>query len=239
MTDTLEVPISEALFADCEAMADAAAAFIAGNLLQGLTMRGRAGLIVTGGRTPGGIYDRLARTAIAWPQVTITLSDERFVLPGHPDSNEGLVRDRLLRHAAATAAFIPLMCDEETIQTAAARADRSLSAFRWPADLTLLGMGDDGHIASLFPESPVLVNGLAKRAYRRCIAVPAGMPAPQQPRLSLTLKTLTSTRAILIVTTGKGKRGVFEAARNGDADNLPIAHLLRRSRAPVHFFWAP
>ena len=239
MTDTLEVPISEALFADREAMADAAAAFIAGNLLQGLTVRGRAGLIVTGGRTPGGIYDRLARTAIAWPQVTLTLSDERFVPPDHPDSNEGLIRNRLLQYAAASATFIPLMGKGETVETVAAQADRGLSALRWPADLTVLGMGDDGHIASLFPESPVLANGLAKRAYRRCIAVPAGMPAPQQPRLSLTLKALTNTRAILIVTTGKAKRSVFDAARHGDADSLPIAHLLRRSRAPIHFFWAP
>lgn len=239
MIDRCKPAITTALFADRAEMEDAAAAFVAGNLFQGVMARGSASLVVTGGRTPGGIYDRLAQTRLDWARIVVTLSDERWVAPNHDASNENLVRSRLLRGAAAAARFTPLMSDAGTPEACTADADRALAQLRWPMDLVCLGMGEDGHIASLFPGNPSLAAGLDRKTCAYCIAVPAGTPAPVQPRLSLTLNALIDSRAILIVGTGETKRRVFEEAHTGVASAPPIAALLRRSRAPVCFFWAP
>ena len=239
MADAPTTPVTVASCPNREAMADAAASFVADTLRQSIAMRGHAGLIVTGGHTPGGIYDRLAQSRIAWPRVTVTLTDDRFVPPDDPDSNEGLVRRRLLRAEAAEAKFVPLMHEGVAIEAAALEADRALAKINWPVDLACLGMGEDGHIASLFPGNVSLAAGLNPGTVRRCIAVQAGAPAPPQARLSLTLNALTDARAIAIVTTGAKKRTVFEAAQNGERNDLPIAHLLRAGRALIRFYWAP
>ncbi|MGB8365922.1 MAG: 6-phosphogluconolactonase [Rhizomicrobium sp.] len=227
-------------FADAETLDTAAAALIAASLRHGLDARGVASLIVTGGRTPSGIYDRLARTPLAWEHVEITLSDERCIDSRSPESNERLVRDHLLQRNAACAHFIPLLSFESKPEECISNVERRLAAMHWPMDLVLLGMGEDGHIASLFPDSPVLSAALDTRSHRRCIGVPDGKPAPIQLRLSLTLRALLDTRAILIVATGNAKRHIFEEALTMDRfDVVPIAALLHHSRAPIRFLWAP
>lgn len=227
-------------FPDRAALAEAAASAIADALSQGLAARGRASLVVTGGTTPGGIYDRLSRTPLDWTRVEMTLSDERWADPFSPSSNEYLVRARLLQHEAAAARFIPLMSRELTPDASAVAAERKLAAMHWPMDAVLLGMGADGHFASLFPHNPVLSESLDCNRAALCIAVPAGEPAPPQLRLSLTLKALLDSRDVLIVATGNDKRRVFEHARETDrAHTAPVAALLHQNKVPVRFLWAP
>lgn len=210
-----------------EALAEAAASRIAELLSAAVAARGRASLVATGGSTPGPVYDRLARTPLDWNRVAVTLSDERWVDPRSPDSNERLVRERLLQHAAAAARFIPLK-GGGTVEQDAAVASAALAAAPRPFDVVLLGMGDDGHVASLFPGSPALPLGLDAAEQDLCIAVPQGEGrAPPQSRLSLTLPPLKSAGRVILIFTGRRKFDVLEAAlQNPDPYLYPVCAVL-------------
>src|SRR5690606_15928511 len=147
------------VFPNGEAAAQAAAAAIASALAGGLQARGKAGFVATGGRSPGPVYDLLRDADLDWSRVSVTLSDERFVAPSSPDSNERLVRERLLAGRAVRAAFVPLWSKAPTPAACALAAEPRVAAIA-PFDAVLLGMGDDGHFASLFPGSPALAEGL-------------------------------------------------------------------------------
>jgi len=215
-------PVVE-VFDSPRAAAEEAADAIAGALRDAVLERGAATFIATGGRTPGPVYDRLARADLPWEKVRVTLTDERWVDPASPDSNERLVRDRLFVGRAAAATLAPLKSDHATpsdaVEEATGLLDRVL-----PADTVLLGMGEDGHVASLFPGGPVDAEGLA-------VGVETGAP---QPRLSLTLGALQPRRLTVLLIAGEPKRRVLE-----DGAGLPIHALLSRTRAPVRVLWSP
>src|SRR5579875_1502381 len=168
------------------ALTEAAVEIVSAQLAEGVEARGEAGMALAGGATPSCLYRRLAETDLPWSQVLVTPTDERWVDADSPESNERLLRTTLLTGRAAEARLVPLKAGRPTPETAAQAASFALAAATWPLDLVLLGMGDDAHFASLFPGNPALKAGL-DRAAPLCIAVPAGAPAPPQPRLSLTL----------------------------------------------------
>ncbi|MDQ0464841.1 6-phosphogluconolactonase [Caulobacter ginsengisoli] len=207
--------------ADAGAAAEIAAAAIEEALVRAVQARGEGAFIATGGTSPGETYDRLAQAELPWAKIAVTLSDERRVPVSDPMSNEGQLRARLLVGKAAAARFIPL--EEEAIAAAE------------PFDVALLGMGEDGHFASLFPDSPLLAEGLDPAdGRRRVIEVPAGEPAPPQPRLSLTLPVIAACDLILILTRGEAKRRILETG-----SGLPVHTLLARSQGQVRLIWHP
>jgi 6-phosphogluconolactonase len=210
-----------------EAMAETAADECEAVLREALALRGRASMVATGGSTPGPLYDRLSRTALDWSKISVTLSDERCVPPDHPDSNERMVRARLLKGPAAAARFLPLKGDGEPDKDAAA-ASAALALLPRPFDLVVLGMGDDGHIASLFPGSPVLARALDETDQDLVIDVPPGNGrAPAQPRLSLTLQALKSAGRVILLFSGRRKFDVLEAAlQSPDPYLYPVCAIL-------------
>ncbi len=219
-------------------LAEALADLIVERLSRAVASDGEAVLAVAGGRTPVDIFERLSHSAAPWDRVTVTLSDERWVSPDAPESNERLVRTHLLKDLAAAAAFVPLWSDVESPEAAAEQADAALKALP-PFTVVLLGMGEDGHFASLFPGAPNLEEGLDSKAPRACIAVPKGegAAAPDRPRLSLTLSALLRSETILLPLTGDAKRSVFEGAV-GSGEPLPVTALIRH--APhLQVFWSP
>lgn len=224
-------------YPDREAMAAAAADAVVAALREGIHARGSAGLVATGGSSPGPTYDRLAEADLDWSRVRVTLSDERWVDLASPQSNERLVRGRLLTGRAAAASFLPLRGMAASMAAAADAASTVLQA--WPAfDVVILGMGENGHIASLFPDNPTLDPGLAAGA-PACIAVPVspGMDPPLA-RLSLTLPRLADTGLVLILTSGAVKRGILEEALAGaDPHRYPVAAILR-SGANLRILWS-
>ena len=223
-------------FADADGLADAATGAVVSALEAGLRLNGSAGLAATGGRSPGAVYDRLALAPLDWARVRVTLTDERWVDPASPDSNARLVRERLLQHRAADALFHPLHDRGPSLEAAAERASALLHA--WPAfDAVMLGMGEDGHIASLFPGSPALDRGLDPAA-PACIAVPRGDGRPPaQERLSLTIGRLTRAALVVILTSGSAKRAVLEKAlAEGDPRELPVRAVLQSARS-VRILW--
>lgn len=214
------------IFPDGAAMATEAADSIADLLRQGLTARGRASLVGTGGRSPGPIYDRLALADLDWAHVAVTLSDERQVDAASPNSNGRLLRERLLQGPAAAAQFLPLTDYAEPLL-------RKLMPF----DAVMLGMGEDGHIASLIPGSPVLVRGMDPDGSALIAESPQGFGSPPLPRITLTVSALLQSRAIFLLIAGDTKRRVIAEAQAG-AD-LPVAAILNQDRSPVRILWAP
>lgn len=223
-------------FEDARSLAEAAAGAVTAALAAGLRRSGSAGLAATGGRSPGAVYDLMALEPLDWRHVRVTLTDERWVDPASTDSNERLVRERLLRGRAAEALFHPLHGREPDPEAAAAHASALLHA--WPPfDAVMLGMGEDGHVASLFPGNPALSLGLDPEA-PACIAVPAGEGrAPPQARLSLTIRPLVSAGLVVILTSGRAKRDVLDKAlAGGDPGELPVRAVLQSARA-VRILW--
>ena len=221
-------------FPSREALFDAAASVLALALTDGVAKRGQAGFAATGGTTPAPVYDRLATMTVPWSKVVVTLTDDRFVPPSHAGSNEGLVRRHLLVGQAAKASFAPLYFEGVSQQESADLAQAGV-AQALPLAATLLGVGADGHFASLFPGNPALAVGLDPKTDRTVVAAPAGEPAPDLPRISLTFQALIQSSLIVLLVTGDAKKTLLE----GPVDpSLPIAAILNQDRAPVRILWA-
>jgi 6-phosphogluconolactonase len=217
-------------------LAEAAADAVAARLNQGQDERGRATLVATGGRSPGEVYDRLTMADLPWTRVVVTLSDERCVAPDAPASNARLLHERLLRGRAKGAAFVPLWRGAGTPEEAALDLEPQLRAMA-PFDAVLLGMGEDGHVASLIPGNPIQAAAMDPAGERLAMGFPAGWGAPPLARITLTLSALLRAREILILIAGEAKRQVLDAALGG-AD-LPIRAVLAQGRTPVRVLWAP
>jgi 6-phosphogluconolactonase len=213
-------------FPDGAALAAAAAGAIAACLTDGLSARGHAALVAAGGRSPGSVYDRLRTADVDWAHVAVTLSDERQVDADSPSSNARLLRERLFQDRAAAARFLPL-------------TDYAEPALRqlMPFDAVMLGMGEDGHIASLIPGSPVLALGMDPDGAALTAESPPGFGSPPVARITLTLAALLQSRAIFLLIAGEAKRQVIEAAQAG-AD-LPVRAILMQDRVPVRTLWTP
>ena len=223
-------------FPDPESLAEAATDAVVRALDAGLRNAGSASLAATGGRSPGLVYDALSLAPLDWARIRVTLTDERWADVDSLDSNEGLVRKRLLQNRAADAHFLGLRGHAATPHAAAELASHAFAG--WPAlDAALMGMGEDGHVASLFPGSPALATGLDRGA-PACIDVPAGDGGPpSQPRLTLTLRPLTTARVTLILISGTEKRRVIEAAMaQGDPFVHPVAAVLKSAPA-LRILW--
>lgn len=224
-------------YPDQTAAADAAAELIRAGLTKAHGDRGHAHFIATGGRAPGPVYDRLSRGGGPdWARVVVSLSDERFVPPDSPDSNERLVRERLLVDEAGKAAFVPLWSDAESPEAAARACEDQIRAML-PFDVVLLGMGEDGHIASLLPGSAVLDQGLDPAGERLCLGVEGGLGKPPLPRITLTISALLQARSILVLIAGDTKRQVVERAAAGD--DYPVRAVLKQDQVPVQVLWSP
>jgi 6-phosphogluconolactonase len=217
-----------------DASAEAAAAAIVAQL----TPPGPKHIVVTGGRTPGHAYDLLAKTDLDWSRVTVTLSDERFVDPTSDESNERLVRQRLLQSHAAAARFVPLKSDGPTPADDARSADPAVRAVA-PFDAVLLGMGDDGHIGSLFPSTPLVADLLRRDAESAVVAVEVAGVAPFVPRISLTGRMLLDASLILVLISGETKRAVVERVLSDPGFAPPVAAAIRQTAAPVRVLWSP
>ena len=210
---------------DKDALDEAAALAIEVALADAINARGAASLVATGGRSPGPVYDRLSVAGLDWSQVAVTLSDERNVGEDHPDANARLVRTRLLQGPAAKACFLPLwpVPDPAALQALI------------PFDVVMLGMGEDGHIASLIPGDPGLADALITADLLR--NVPAGLGKPPLARITLTLTAILSARAIFLLIAGEAKREVVARALAGE--DLPVGRLIAQADNRLRIFWTP
>ena len=165
--------------------------------------------------------------------MAVTLSDDRFVPVTSPDSNERLVRERLLKHEAVAARFTPITVEAASVEAAAEEVEPSVRALA-PYDVMLLGMGEDGHVASLIPGSPVLGQGMDPAGDRFCLGVPAGVGSPPVARVTMTMPALLQAKLTLLLISGEKKRAIV-----AEGNGLPVHALLEQAKAPVRVLWAP
>ncbi|GAB2931076.1 6-phosphogluconolactonase [Hafnia psychrotolerans] len=209
---------------------------IADALRQGIAANGKASLVVSGGHTPLDLFIQLTRQELEWNKVVITLADERWVSPDNDASNEKLVRDHLLQGLAASATFISLKNEAVSPFEGAAATEMALKDLPRPIDVVILGMGDDGHTASLFPGAKNLSAALALDSGRSCIGM-TPLTAPLD-RLTLTLPLLLDSRNIYLHLMGEAKREVYERAEKGtDENEMPVRAVLNQQQTPVSVYW--
>lgn len=196
----------------------------------------KASLVVSGGSTPGPCFEHLSTEPLDWSRITVIPSDERWVPGSHPDSNELLVRSRLLRGKASPGKFLSFFREGIDADHAPSEIEPDLQVLDRPFSVSLLGMGQDGHFASLFPDYPGLEKALDPQGAPQCIVVQTvGSP---HLRISLTLSALLDSKHIVLLIFGDEKRAVYEAASRGDS-SYPIESLLQHSSVPLTVIWAP
>ena len=223
---------------DLDAWAADIAARLAETLAAAVTDTGRAIFAGAGGTTPAPIYARLSQADLDWSKVTATLVDERYVPEASPDSNAAAMKRDLLTGPASAATFIPLYTPQVTVDRAAAVAAQAMARAGRRFDAVLLGMGEDGHICSMFPESPTLKTLLTPTLAPTVLGVPHGRDdlAPSIERLSINLPYLAQAGRVILALKGAAKRDVFEREAQGDPAVQPIAALIA-ANVPLEVVW--
>jgi 6-phosphogluconolactonase len=225
-------------FPDRQTLTASLAEHLATVLRRSITAQGRASLAVSGGSTPVPLFERLSTADLPWQHVLITLADERWVDSLSPDSNEALVRRHLLQNRAAEARFIGLKTAAATAEEGEAECLQQLRrSIPLPFTAVLLGMGNDGHTASLFPCAEQLAHAADMGCGTLC-AVLRPQTAPYE-RMSLTLPTLLAAEEIVLHITGLDKKAVLDKAlAAGPPEAMPIRFILRQQTVPVSVYWA-
>ena len=221
-----------------EEMADAVAGDIGFIVESAIDARGAALLALPGGNTPKPIYKKLAAAKLDWKRVTLIPGDERLVPMQSELSNVRAIAQAFLPTGARV---IPITGDIADYHLAGNSADARLQDLKWPPDLVWLGMGEDGHTASIFP-GPDLEDALNAPKSRRAVGVmPDPMPADAPvARVTLTRAAILSARTILIAITGQAKRDLLEQAiKDGHSSKLPIGRVLAECDQPIDIHWAP
>ncbi len=207
---------------------------IVAGLTGAIEERGNATLVLSGGSTPVRVYGLLADAKLDWGRVTVTLADERWVEPGDERSNAGLLARSLFAGSARAARFIPLYHGTSPEEDARA-ASAALADLPLPFDIVLLGMGEDGHTASLFPGGDRLMDALADDGPD--LVLPISAPGAAEPRLTLTLRALADARNLLLMFIGDKKSAVFDRARmSGTAADLPVRAFLHHAEATMDVY---
>lgn len=221
------MPLTESDFATIEAAAIALAEKLAAIARRSISSNGQAVLAVSGGQTPLLVFGHLRQLDLDWSRVTVTLTDERWVPANHPDSNENLVRTHLLKGPASAAKFVALFGGEATPEAGLVACEARLSEIQ-SIDAVYLGMGSDGHIASLFPGEPA-----THRSHQTiCVAVPA--TPERHPRLSLSMDTILKSKEILLLYAGQDKHNAYLQSKEIDnSSNHPLSLILSQRETPV------
>ncbi|ASL28966.1 6-phosphogluconolactonase [Azotobacter chroococcum] len=220
--------------ADGTALAEGLAEHVAEVLRQAIEADGQASLLVSGGRSPIPFFEALSARELDWQRVQVGLVDERWVAPDQDGSNEALVRRHLLQGPAAAATFLGLYQPAASLEEAARLAGRALAALKRPIDAVVLGMGEDGHTASLFPGSPNLALALAGTCAEPCMAMLA--PVAPHPRISLTWPLLARARLRCLAIQGPAKLETLRQALRADPLRMPIRTFLGDG---LEIHWSP
>jgi 6-phosphogluconolactonase len=227
------------IFPDIDRLGSAWTQALAERIRNAVRSRGSCSLVLTGGRSPEPLYERLARAHcddVPWPDVQVFWGDERYVPADHEASNYGMANAALLRSVPLAADHIHRMPTEPLDPDAAAAAYEQVLRSRfdgpWPVfDIVLLGLGEDCHTASLFPGSPAL------EVEDRWVVAATG-PSEPRTRITLTWPAIVHARAIDIIVTGQSKAAALRRAVMGPIDRVRCPASALRSAQAEQVWWA-
>ena len=211
------------IFANAADLAQRLAQDVAKSLSDSINQKGEATLAVSGGTTPVAFFRVLSCEQLAWKNVTLTLVDERQVDESNARSNARLVKQALMQNQAAKARFVPLFQNPQA---------GKLTAF----DVAVLGMGNDGHTASFFPQGDHLHEAFAENAPA---LIDISAPGSGEPRITFTLPKLLTAKNLILHIQGQDKWATLEKALGaGDILEMPVRAVLRANK-PVDLYWCP
>lgn len=200
-------------------------------------------LLVSGGSTPAPLYQALSKTNLDWERIHVALVDERWVDKDHDASNEALIYRTLLVNNALKAPFTGMKNLAPNALKGQPETEVEYQKLPKPFSVTLLGMGNDGHTASLFPHAEGLTKALDENNPQLTAAIIAKhseVTGANTERLSLTLTGLLQSERLILLITGEEKLAVFRQAMNdGPVEDMPIRALLRQNKVPFELYWAP
>ena len=214
---------------------------IAQRLAQAIQDKDYAVLSVSGGKSPVALFEALRVINIDWSRVRITLVDERCVPRIHPDSNALLVQTHLLQDNASKAQLVFMIpASAEPLASADLLAVTASAALKTAghADVLILGMGSDGHTASLFPHAPNLLQALSMSNPMPCVGITLTPPPANAPfaRITQTLPQLLSAKHIVLPLSGDDKLLTLQKAWSCTTPELPISYVLNQTHTPVHLW---
>ena len=224
---------------DSAELADAVAGDIQFVIESAIDARGSAVIALAGGKTPFPAYEKLAKAKLDWKRVTIVPGDERIVPLGDPLSNVTQLGKLFIPKGARVIPIVPKQTED--YKSAGRSADALMQDLHWPLDLCLLGVGGDGHTASIFP-GPDFDEALNGPKERRMLGVMPDPLPPEAPvaRVTLSRQGIVTARALMIAVTGKDKRTVIEQAIDqGPSSPYPIGRVLADAELPVDIHWVP
>lgn len=229
------ITLDEYLFSTKEQLDSALANHIADLLEAAVTEKSTVVLVLSGGNTPKGMLNQLCRKEIPWEKVTVLLADERWVDPDNDRSNEKMIRQQFLQEAAARANFSGFYQPDMIVGDAPAYLENRLRGLEQPVDVTVLGMGEDGHTASLFPcagniEELIGVEDQLKTVWVRPQTAP-------DDRISLSFPVLKKSKNICVHFTGELKKEIFQKMIS-DETRAPLGRLLGANEGRKAIFWA-
>lgn len=206
-------------------------------LRDAISERGSASLVVSGGSTPKPLFEYLSHSDIEWEKVNITLADERCVDDQHDDSNARFVREFLLKNNASNANFVSLYNPDLAIDQQAKFASQQIATLN-DFDIVILGMGGDGHTASLFPEATNLESGLDMQTSATALLTDPVTVGPL--RITMTRPRLLNTGFLCVHFTGAGKWKIFEEILTAAKPNhYPLSHFIHQDQTPISVYYAP
>ena len=235
--------LTERLFENRQDMVAALEVECVAALNQAIEERGEATFMVSGGSTPEPLYKSLSNVDLDWESVYIALVDERWVNFDHDKSNEAFTVKHLIQNKAAVANLIGMKNTADTAQEGLADCEAAYQQLAQPFDITILGMGSDGHTASLFPHANGLEPALNPDSPELCAAIIAhesDVTGAIIERMTLSIAGLLRSKTLVLLITGDEKLAVLRKAQAGtDVAEMPIRAVLQQDRVPVVVYWAP
>lgn len=195
---------------------------IADSLTSSIHLNGRASFVVCGGNSPLQLYKNLSSKNLDWSKVSIFLGDDRVLPADHKDSNNFLIHQYLIKNNASAASFHALLDHKD-----------SMEGIRLPFDVVLLGLGNDGHFASLFPAQLNIPEAFDAEASPTILVSDQELGSPSYKRVSMNLSLLTNTKRCILLVPSSEKRKIVETAYTDN--QLPLHFLLTQQKIKVEF----
>ncbi|GMG86525.1 6-phosphogluconolactonase [Biformimicrobium ophioploci] len=241
MQEALEPVVDEKFFSSREEMFSRLTDHCAEALQGGVNQRGVATLLASGGSSPRPLYQALSKRPLAWDRINVALVDERWVEADSELSNERFISENLIQHEAASAHLMGMKNSAVSVFSGEPACNERYQQLPAPFDYCVLGMGEDGHTASLFPHAAGLSEALDSSL--RCKAIRAHqskVTGECVERMTMTLPAILSSRKIALVLTGDKKLAVYrEALLGNDVSEMPIRSVLQQGNVRVCVYWAP